>query len=363
MAAKAAGVPFLGYTLSMKFSFYNDYAEGAHPKVLKALEAANPDQETGYGEDRFSLTAQNLIRTHLQQPTASIHFVSGGTQANIIALASMLRSFESVIAATSAHINMHEAGAIEATGHKINTIPNSLGKVTPQDIQRVCQEHADEHMVKPRVVFISQPTELGNVYIKQELAALSKICQQLNLFLYVDGARIGSAVVSSEADTSLADIASLVDALYLGGTKNGALFGEALVIIHPELQVDFRRHIKQRGGLLAKGRVLGAQFQELFTSDLFFELARQANTQAQRLAQGIKSLGYDFLVPPQTNQIFPIFPNQAIQVLQADYGFYLWSRLDQEKTSVRLVTSWATPTPAADQFLGDLKDCARLGQV
>lgn len=339
----------------MKYSFYNDYAEGAHPKILTALEQHNLEQASGYGEDRFSSEAANLIRTAIQQPQAAVHFVSGGTQANLICLASMLKPFESVIAVQTAHINMHEAGAIEATGHKINTVPEVNGKIDSKEIRRVCAEHADEHMVQPRVVFISQATELGTVYSKQELEALSKTCKELNLFLYVDGARIGSALAAEDADCTLLDVAKLVDAFYIGGTKNGALLGEAIVLVNPELQKQFRNHIKQRGGLLAKGRVIGVQFLELFRTNLYFELAQTANQQAATISAGIIQAGYQFLVESKTNQIFPILPNAVIEQLKGDYGFYVWSKVDETHSAIRLVTSWATSSEAIEDFLRSLK--------
>lgn len=339
----------------MKYSFYNDYAEGAHLSILQALEQNNLEQAKGYGEDRFSNEAADLIRTIIQQPQAAVHFVSGGTQANLICLASMLKPFESVIAVTSGHINMHEAGAIEATGHKINAVPEVNGKIDPKEIKRVCAEHADEHMVQPRVVFISQATELGTVYSKQELEELSKTCKELNLFLYLDGARLGSALAAEGSDMSFADVARLVDAFYIGGTKNGALLGEAIVLVNPELQKQFRHHIKQRGGLLAKGRVIGIQFLELFKNNLYLELAQTANQRAAVLTAGIQQAGYQFLVESKTNQIFPILPHAVIEQLKENFGFYVWAKVDETQSAIRLVTSWATQTKAIEDFLRALK--------
>jgi threonine aldolase len=337
-----------------KFRFFNDYSEGAHPVVLGLLTGTNSDQEEGYGSDTLSRRAEDLIKQAVENPQAAVHFISGGTQANLIALAAMLRPYESVIAASTAHINVHEAGAIEATGHKINTVPTQDGKLTAEKIQAVVDEHTDEHMVKPRVVFISNSTEVGTVYTKQELESISRTCRANQLYLYLDGARLGSALVSTDSDLSLADLGRLVDLFYIGGTKNGALLGEAMVINTPELQRDFRFHLKQRGALLAKGRLLGIQFLGLFGQGLYFELALHANAMAARLAQGILEQGYDFLTPPSTNQIFPIFPDALIAELQQNYGFYTWAKAGRDHSAVRLVTSWATPAEKVDEFLRDL---------
>ena len=341
--------------MSYKYLFLNDYSEGCHTRILEALAKTNLNQELGYGEDSLSLEAAHLIKEKINNSEADVHFVSGGTQANLIVLASMLKPYESVIAASTAHINTHEAGSIEAIGHKINTVQNADGKLTPESIQEIVEMHEDEHMVKPKVVFISQATEVGTIYTKDELENISKICKKLNLYLYLDGARLGSALTSKGADLDLSGVAKLVDVFYVGGTKNGALIGEAIVIMNPGLKADFRRHLKQRGGLLAKGRILGAQFLELFKEDLFFELAQTANKHAERLITGIKACGYKFLTESSTNQIFPIFPNSIINKLKSDYGFYVWEKVDENNSAIRLVTSWATKEEAVDDFLTSLK--------
>ncbi len=341
--------------MSYRYLFFNDYSEGAHPRILSALSKANSTQEMGYGEDSFCAEAARLLRAKLDNDRAQVHFVSGGTQANLIALASILRPFESVIAATTAHINVHEAGAVEATGHKIHNVPRLDGKLTPSAIQEVVSAHTDEHMVKPRVVFLSQATELGTIYTKTELEAISKACRIIGLFLYLDGARLGPALASSAADMTLSDIAQLTDLFYIGGTKNGVLLGEAIVIVNPALQENFRYHLKQRGALLAKGRILGVQFSELFRDNLFIELAQHANNMAQILSSGIEACGYALLVKTLTNQIFPILPNSIIEELKKKYGFYVWSKVDDNYSCIRLVTSWATPGNAVNEFLADLK--------
>ncbi len=344
--------------MNYKYSFFNDYSEGAHSNILNALQETNMVQETGYGEDSLSLQAAESIKAKIGNPNAAVHFISGGTQANLIMIASVLKPFEAVIAANTGHIFVHEAGAIEATGHKICTIASSNGKITPAQIQAVVDQHEDEHMVKPRVVFISQSTEVGTIYSKQELQAISDLCKQNNLYLHLDGARLGSALTSKKNDLTLAELSSLVDIFYIGGTKNGALLGEAIVINNDQLKENFRYHLKQRGALLAKGRILGIQFAELFKNDLYFELATHANDMAEKLTQGIKEQGYEFLTDSSTNQIFPIFSNNLIEKLKQMYGFYVWSKVDAEKSSIRLVTSWATKAEAVDGFLEDLKTLA-----
>lgn len=339
----------------MKYSFFNDYSEGAHPRILEALQRCNDSQETGYGEDSFSLQAASILKSKIGGADVDVHLLSAGTQANFIAMAVMLRPYESVIAAESGHIAVHEAGAVESTGHKINTVPVSEGKLTPKDIQMVVDSHTDEHMVKPRVVFISQATEVGTIYSKAELEAISVTCKTNDLYLYVDGARLGSALMSEKTDVTLADIARCADMFYVGGTKNGALFGEAMVIVNPALKKDFRYFLKQRGALLAKGRVLGVQFVELFIDDLYFDLAKHANAMAKKLNDGIVALGHTFLADSSTNQIFPILPNVLIEKMRTDYGFYVWRKVDADHSSIRLVTSWATKEPAVDEFLADLR--------
>jgi threonine aldolase len=337
----------------LKHSFLNDYSEGAHPRVLELLASSNLKQEPGYGEDSLSRQAADLLRAATGNADADVHLVSGGTQANLIALASMLRPFESIIAADSAHILVHETGAIEATGHKISGVPSSEGKLAPDQVRAVVAQHSDEHMVSPRVVYLSQATEFGTIYSKAELSALSSTCRELGLYLYLDGARIAPALVSAAADMTLPELASLVDMLYIGGTKNGALLGEALVINAPALKDHFRFHLKQRGALLAKGRLLGAQFVALFDGDLYFELARHANAMATRLADGLRASGAAFLTEPVTNQVFPILTDVQIDALRAHYSFHVWTRVDPRRSAIRLVTSWATPDEAVRGFLAD----------
>ena len=338
------------------FSFKNDYSEGAHPQILQALINDNLTQMTGYGEDERSFEAAELIRNHIAKANAAVHLISGGTQTNMIFISSILRPHEAVISSNVGHINVHETGAIEATGHKVCVVTGENGKLTPELIDQVILEHCDEHMVKPKMVFIANATEIGTLYKKAELVAISQYCKAHDLYLYMDGARLGSALMSSENDLSMAEIADLVDAFYIGGTKNGALLGEALVIINPLLQADFRYFIKQRGALLAKGRVLGTQFVELFKTDLFYQLANHANQMAAILSQGMTKLGVKFLAESTTNQIFPILDNQVIMKIGDKFIYTPWSKMSDEQSCIRLVTSWATPKSAVEAFITNLSE-------
>lgn len=337
------------------YSFKNDYSEGAHPKILQGLIETNLVQEAGYGEDSFTLQAIDLIKEKMENTEVDIHLLSGGTQTNLTAISAFLRPHEAAIAAASGHIFVHETGAIEATGHKVVTIDTEDGKLTPAHIQQVLAEHTDEHMVKPKLVYISNSTEIGSIYQKSELSELKSFCANHNLLLFLDGARLGSALCADNNDLQLSDLPNLVDAFYIGGTKNGALLGEALVIVREDLKADFRYHIKQKGALLAKGRLLGIQFLELFRDDLFFELAEHANKMAGLLREGLQKENIEFLIDSPTNQIFPILPNERIQKLQNNYAFIVWSKFDADRSTIRLVTSWATKEEAVQQFIKDIK--------
>lgn len=338
-----------------KYLFFNDYSEGAHERVLTLMSQTNREQAKGYGEDPFSVRAVELVRQVIKNPAAAVHLLSGGTQTNLIALAALLKPFQAVIAAETAHIAVHETGAIEQTGHKVCTIAAKDGKLTPELIQSVVAAHTDEHMVQPKVVFISYATETGTIYTKSELQAIHQCCKANQLYLYLDGARLGSGLMSSAADVTIVDIAQLTDVFYIGGTKNGALLGEALVINNPALQSDFRFYLKQHGALLAKGRLLGQQFVALLSDGLFFDLAKFANEQAAILTAELKALGISFLTESTTNQIFPILPNTLIAELEKLYGFYVWSKIDADQSAIRLVTSWATDPKKVTEFIVDFK--------
>jgi threonine aldolase len=339
------------------YSFRDDYSEGCHPRILEALSLTNMSQQDGYGEDEYSLKAKQLIKDRIGNENAEIFFVSGGTQANLSVIASVLRPHEAVVAARSGHIAIHEAGAIESTGHKVCIVESKDGKITPQQIQSLLEEHADvPHMVKPRLVYISNSTEVGTIYTKAEISNLYDFCKKNQMFLFLDGARIGMALSAKNNDLQFADLSALTDVFYIGGTKNGALLGEAIVINNRELKADFAFHLKQRGALLAKGRVLGLQFYELFKDNLYLELARRANDMAQKLGKAIKSAGYQFYSEPVTNQLFPILPNDLILKLEKEFSFYRWCKVDVKHTAIRLVASWATRDEAIEEFAKSLKE-------
>ena len=341
---------------NMHHQFYNDYSETAHPACLAAIAHEPMQQQAGYGMDTISAQAADAIRAICHAPEAAVHFLSGGTQANLTVLSSMLRPFEAVISAHTGHIFANETGAIEATGHKVIPVTVTQGKLTPADVLTVVAAHPWEHGVRPRVVYISQSTEIGTVYSLSELRALREVCTELNLYFFIDGARMGSALMSTEADWSMADIAALADVFYIGGTKNGALLGEAVVIVHPSLQTDFRYHLKQRGALLAKGRVIGSQFLALLSNGLFQALATHANQCALALQNDLLALGVEFESLSSTNQIFPILPNHTIAALQTRYGFHVWKKHDEDRQMIRLVTSWATPLDKVEDFIADARD-------
>jgi len=341
--------------MAYQYLFFDDYSEGAHPQILAALTENHSQQDRGYSGDRFTDRANQLIREKIQKPDAAIHYVATGTQANIVSLVSMLKPFESVIAEENGHINVHETGAIEAAGHKINYVLGKNGKLNSAAIQSVLDGHSGGQMVRPKVVYISQSTELGTIYSLAELRELFVFCQRQQLYLYIDGARLGHALASSEADFSLADIAAHCDIFYIGGTKNGGLMGEAIVIINPVLQTDFAWHLRQRGALLSKGRSVSVQFAEFFREDLYTDNARHAVQLASKLAIGLRELGFQFMHPTPTNQVFPILPDALINQLQQRYGFHVWCKAAIPGHSViRLVTSWSTPESAVHEFLQTL---------
>ncbi|MDR1090996.1 MAG: aminotransferase class I/II-fold pyridoxal phosphate-dependent enzyme [Prevotella sp.] len=337
----------------MIYSFANDYAEGCHPSILKALTDNNFIQQAGYGDDEYTKNAESIIK-QLTAADVDVHMIAGGTLANLTVLASILKPFESVVAAATGHIYVNETGAIEATGHKVEAAPSENGKLRPEDIIPFLNKARGHHVVRTRAVYISDSTELGTVYTKQELSGLSEFCKANNLILFMDGARLPMALTAPSNDLTLIDIAALTDIFYIGGTKCGALLGEAVVIVNSELKKDFKYHLKQRGALTAKGRSMGVQFDQLLRNDMIFDLARHANLMAGKLSNAIKSLGYPMLIDSDTNQIFPVFPNRVIRKLQQKYGFLVWKIIDSDYSSVRLITSWATPENMVDKFIEDL---------
>lgn len=333
------------------YGFICDYSELGHPDILKELAACCYEQNDGYNYDRHCANAAAMLKQELQREDVDIYFMPGGTPTNLISIAASLRSFEAVIAPKSGHIEVHETGAIEATGHKIISVDTPEGKLTPEIVQSVIDTFEDEHTVRRKMLFVTNPTELGGIYQKSELQALRSICDDNDMYLYVDGARLGCALTAEGNDVTLADLAQLTDIFYIGGTKNGALMAEALIVINDKIKPDFRFHIKQRGALTAKGSVLGIQFEALFRDGLYFRLASHANQMAQKLAEEFRRLGYDFLTPSPTNQIFPIIPNALAEKLQQRYEFYVWQRIDKDICAIRLVCSWATPEEKVCEFI------------
>ena len=341
----------------MKFSFKNDYSEGCHPRIIEAFSKTNLEQQNGYGLDDYSLKAEQLILQKINNQSSKVFLVSGGTQANLIVISAFLKPYESVIAADTGHIFTNESGAIEATGHKIHGVFTNDGKLRVEDLQKVINEHQNfPHQLKQKLVYISNSTEVGTIYSKKELQDLSAFCRENNLFLFLDGARLGHALTAETNDLVLEDIAKLTDAFYLGGTKNGALIGEAIVINNGKLQEDFGFHLKQKGALLAKGRLLGIQFQELLKDDLYFDLARKANVQAMKIKTAFKENGFEFLAETFSNQIFPILGNAQIEELAKNFEFYVWKKIDDEKSAIRIITSWATTDEMVRSFTEQIEN-------
>ncbi len=334
--------------------FRNDYSEGAHPKVLQALVETNLVSTPGYGCDEYCACARELLRERFACPNADVHFLVGGTQTNLTAAAAFLRPWEAIIAADTGHIAVHETGAIEATGHKVYVVPGVDGKLTPDAIRTAVRDHqtgTEEHMVLPRMVYVSDSTELGTIYTRAELQALSDTCRELGLYLYLDGARMAMALTAQGNDLVPEDFAQLCDAFYLGGTKNALLFGEALVIVNNALKPYFRNVMKQHGGMLAKGRLLGVQFAAILQDDLWLQTARHANELAQRLAAALTAMGVPLYAASPTNQVFPIFTNAQVEALRQNFSFEFIARVDENHSAIRFVTSWATRPEDVDALI------------
>ena len=339
--------------------FNNDYSEGCHEKVLQALNATNMEQTMGYGEDAYCAAAAEKIRAKCGRADIAVHFLVGGTQANLTVIDAALRPHQGALGADTAHIHVHETGAVEATGHKVLWVPHHQGKITAQQVRQTIREHyassSFEHTVQPKLVYISQPTELGTLYTLRELEDLSAACRELGLYLFVDGARLGYGLSARGNDVTMQDLARLCDVFYIGGTKVGALFGEAVVICHPALQEDFRYLIKQHGGMLAKGRLLGVQFGVLMENDLYEQIAAQADRLADRLRAALHALDVPFLVESTTNQLFPILPDTVLEELAKTYVFSEQERVDEAHRAVRFCTSWATRPENVEQLCADLQ--------
>lgn len=336
-------------------SFQSDYEEGCIPEILEALQNTNFEQTSGYGIDPHSENAKKLIRKACKSPRAEIQFVVGGTQANLIVISSCLKPYEGVICASSGHINVHETGAVEATGHKCLVAPTKHGKINAKDVEQMILDQKNdpsyEHIVKPGMVYISFPTETGTLYTKKELADLKAVTKKYGLYLFIDGARLGYALQAKKNDVSLADIAKYSDVFYIGGTKVGALFGEAIVITNSALSTNFRYSIKQRGAMLAKGRLLGIQFEELFKNNKYFEISKNAMECAELLYDGLKEKGYKFAYPFATNQLFPIMTNEKVKELSKEFRFLPFEKIDDNHTAARFVTSWATKKENVEKLI------------
>ena len=339
--------------------FESDYAEGAHPRILEKLILTNEEQTPGYGVDIYCDRARQLIKNLCQKDDCDVHFLVGGTQTNLIVISSILRPYQGVISAISGHINTHETGAIEATGHKVLAVESEDGKITAAQVKAVCDQHHQDagrvHKVQPGMVYISQPTEYGTLYSLEELTNLSRVCKEYHLPLFVDGARLGDGMVSQINDVWMSDLANLCDVFYIGGTKIGALFGEAVVISNDAYKQGFRYNIKQRGGLLAKGRLLGLQFETLFEDNLYFEMSLHAVKLSMQLRQAFTEKGFELLYDSYTNQQFPILPNDVLEKLSKKYSFTYWKAIDELHSAVRLCTSWATKEEYVEQLVADIK--------
>ena len=339
--------------------FECDYTEGACPEIMNRLIETNYMQTPGYGEDEICDRARAKIRKACDAKQADVHFLVGGTQANFTVIASVLRPYQGVLCAETGHINVHETGAIEATGHKVLALPSDTGKITAAQVKAYCDAHwaddSHEHIVQPGMVYISHPTENGTIYTKAELVELYQMCKKLELPLFLDGARLGYGLMSEASDMTLADIAANTDVFYIGGTKVGALFGEAVVITNPALKKDFRYNIKQRGGMLAKGRLLGIQFDELFENELYFRVAKYADDQAMKLKHAFVKKGYPLFFDSYTNQQFPIMPDADLDRLRDKYAWCLWSKVDETHSAVRFCTSWATKEEAVNELISDIE--------
>ena len=335
--------------------FNCDYTEGAHPQILQRLIDTNMEQHPGYSEDEYCRRAAEKIRSLCQAPEAAVHFIVGGTQTNLIVIASALRPHQGVVCADTGHINVHETGAIEATGHKVLGLPSVNGKITAEQVAEYCEEHihnpAFEHIVQPGMVYISIPTEYGTMYSKDELIALSKVCHQYDLPLYVDGARLAYGLAAEGNDLTLPDLAALCDAFYIGGTKVGALFGEAVVITNTAMKKDFRYIMKQKGAMLAKGRLLGVQFDAMFDNDLYFEMGRHATGLALKIRDAFAAAGYPFLIESPTNQQFVVLPDSKLAILERDFAIEYMERVDADHSAVRFCTSWATKAEDVDTLI------------
>jgi threonine aldolase len=345
--------------MDKKIMFQCDYTEGAHPEVMKRLLETNMEQTVGYGEDDYCRSAADKIRKACGDEELAVHFLVGGTQTNFTVIDAALRPHQGVLCAQTGHINVHETGAVEACGHKVLGLPEMDGKITAEQIRRACEDHRTngsfEHMVQPGLVYISSPTELGTIYSAAELKSIYEACRDNDIYLFLDGARLGYGLAAQDNDLTLPLIAQYTDVFYIGGTKVGALFGEAVVIRNEALKKDFRYFIKQKGGMLAKGRLLGVQFDALFTDQLYFDIAGKAVEQAERIRKAFDKKGYRYHAPNHTNQIFVVMPDADLKKLDAEFLYSYDSRVDETHSCVRFCTSWATTEENVDRLLSAIE--------
>lgn len=339
-----------------KYIFKNDYAEGAHQKVLDALIKANSDTYDGYGHDHITKEAIEIIRKEIGQPDASVNFISGGTQTNLIAIKAFLKPHEAVISADIGHINVQEGGSIESTGHKIIQVTSKDGKLTPAIIENEIERHLSEHMVVPKMVYLSNTMENGLVYTKAELEAISKVCKKNKLFFFLDGARLAQALDVLDGTLTLKDIARLTDVFYIGGTKNGLLYGECLIITNEYAKDHIRFVMKQTGAVLSKTWAMAVQFRAVFEDGLFYELGKNGNDRAREIYEGLSDLGIEFYEEFGSNQIFPIFPNYVLNKLSTKYVFQPWEFVEGDRKAVRIATSYCTPKEIVEALIEDTKN-------
>lgn len=343
------------------FRFECDYQEGCHPRILARMAETNLEQTSGYGADPHCKRARALIQKAVGVPDAEVHFLVGGTQTNATVIKALLRPCQGVLCVESGHINVHEAGAIESTGHKVLSLQGKRGLLDAGTVRQYLKDFYDdetrEHRVQPGMVYISHPSEYGTLYSKRQLEELRAVCTDYGLPLFLDGARLGYGVTAQGTDVTVQDVARLCDVFYIGGTKVGALFGEAVVRSRPGRLKDFRTLIKQQGGMLAKGRLLGIQFETLFEDGLYFEIARHANEQAMRIRAAFLERGFPLFIDSPTNQQFPILTEYQIEQLKGEFSFERWQRMDEERSAVRFCTSWATTPESVDALT------ARIGTL
>ena len=343
------------------YRFQCDYTEGAHPAIMQRMVETNMEQTDGYGLDPYCDSARQKIKDLCECQDADVHFLVGGTQTNTTVISAALRPYQGAVAAVSGHINVHETGAIEATGHKVLPLPSGDGKISAVQVDEMCHAHftdgSQEHMVQPGMVYISHPTENGTLYTKKELMDLYEVCKKYDMLLFLDGARLGYGLMAKTNDITLTDLAKYTDVFYIGGTKVGALFGEAVVITNEALKKDFRYMIKQNGGMLAKGRLLGVQFDTLFTDDLYFKISAHADELAMKLKKAFQKKGYSLRYDSYTNQQFPILPDSHIEKLKEKYVFEFWEKVSDAESAVRFCTSWATKPEVVEELIRDIEAC------